>query len=173
MVWIGSSGSPSVRSLRIGMTATALAGVAFYSAVGWIGVAIYTFTVFFVACGVQLVTYMQHWGLGDDHIPDARLRELAWEDDCRFEAWLTMSMSVHHSHHADAGQPYYRLVPTTGSPRMPTGYVLLMFATFVPPIWRRTMEPALDFWLANPHATPSAGRGMLCIAAYRGKGLTR
>mgnify|MGYP001205294728 CR=1 FL=1 len=167
MAWLGNSASPTVRGVRIGLTACVLAWAAFSAAAGWGGGAVYALTAVFVAGGVQLVTYMQHWGLGDDHLPDARSRELAWEDDCRFEAWLTMSMSVHQTHHVDAGRPFYSLAPTPGSPRMPTGYVLLMVAALIPPVWRRTMTPALEYWLAHPEASPSAGRHVLCVAAYR------
>lgn len=165
--WFGSSASPTVRGLRVGLTATMLTCAAFGAAGGWAGATVYALTALFVAGGVQLVTYMQHWGLGDDHLPDSRSRDLAWEDDCRFEAWLTMSMSVHQTHHFDAGRPYYSLAPTPGSPRVPTGYVLLMFAALVPAVWRRTMRPALDYWMAHPDASPSAGRRILCATAYR------
>lgn len=167
MAWFGDSASPTVRGLRIGLTASTLAWAACGAAGGWAGAAVYALTALLVAAGVQLVTYMQHWGLGDDHLPDAKSRELAWEDDCRFEAWLTMSMSVHHTHHRDAGRPYYALAPTLGSPRMPAGYVLLMFAALVPAIWRRTMTPALEYWLAHPERAPSAGRRVVCVAAYQ------
>jgi len=167
MAWLGNSSSPTVRGLRNGLTASLLTWAAFGVAGGWTGAAVYALTALIVACGVQLVTYMQHWGLGDDHLPDAKSRELAWEDDCRFEAWLTMSMSVHQTHHVDAGRPYYCLEPTPGSPRMPAGYVLLMVAALIPPVWRRTMTPALEYWLAHPELSPSAGRRVLCVAAYR------
>ena len=110
---------------------------------------------------------MQHWGLGDDHLSDARDRSLAWEDDCRFQGWMTLNLSVHQSHHDDPASPYYRLGLASGSPRLPAGYILLLFAALIPGLWRRVMKPALDYWLTHEGSPPSAGRRVACVAVYR------
>ena len=74
-----------------------------------------------VAFGVQLITYIQHWGLGDDSIPDRIAYGRGWEEDCRFQAWVTLSISLHDQHHRDSRRPYYRLELSPDSPRLTCG----------------------------------------------------
>ena len=77
---------------------------------------------------------MQHWGPSDDSIDDAKARERGWEDGCRFQSWLPMNLSLHDAHHRQASRPYYGIGLCADSPRLPMGYVLLMFAAFLPPL---------------------------------------
>ncbi len=44
------------------------------------------------------------------------------------------------------------LTRSAASPRLPAGYVLLLFASFFPPLWRWLMLPALESWIRDPHA---------------------
>ena len=163
----GDSRSPAVRGLRVALTTTSASLAIFGLAAGWPGVLIYTIVIGLVSFAVQLVTYMQHWGLGNDNLDDARVREVAWDNDCRFQAWVTLSLSLHQAHHRNGTRVYYRVGLAPDSPRLPTGYVLLMFAAIVPPLWRRIMTPALAYWKAHPLAPLSAGRRVACVAIYR------
>ena len=166
LAWAGDSRSPTVRGLRIAAAATFATWASFGLAAGWAGVVIYGAIIVLVGFGVQLVTYMQHWGLGDDSIENATARECGWEDDCRFQAWVTMNLSLHHEHHRHGARAYYRIGLAADSPRLPAGYVLLMFAAFVPPLWRRVMAPALAYWKVQPTRPLSAGRRIACVAVY-------
>ena len=119
-----------------------------------------------MAFGVQLITYIQHWGLGDDSIPDRVAFGRGWEEDCQFQAWVTLKISLHDEHHRDSRRPYYQLELAPDSPRLPASYVLLMFASLVPAVWRRVMEPALAHWLARPTNPLSAGRRLTCFGLH-------
>ena len=163
----GRSGSPVVRGLRIAMATTCATLAVFGATAGWAGMAIYAAVIGLVGVGIQLVTYMQHWGLGDDSIEDAKVREGSWDSDCRFEAWVTMGLSLHQVHHRDGSRTCYRIGLAADSPRLPSGYVLLMFAALVPPVWKRVMLPALAYWRAQPSAPLSAGRRIACVALYK------
>jgi alkane 1-monooxygenase len=167
IVWLGNPRSPTVRGLRLSVVTTAFLWLAFGGMGGWIGIAVFALLCVLVAFTVQLVTYMQHWGLGEDCLPDASRQEWAWEDDCRFQGWITLNLSLHHAHHAAPALAYYRVGLSRTSPRLPAGYVLLMFAALIPPLWRQIMIPARAFWLAQPAAAPSAGRRVACVAIYR------
>jgi hypothetical protein len=57
-----------------------------------------------------------------------------WEEDCRIQAWITMNVSLRDGHHRDSRLPCYRLGMRPDSPRLPAIYVLLMFASLVPPL---------------------------------------
>lgn len=163
----GAPNSPVVRNLRLALMATVITLAAFVLTAGWTGAVIYLATIALVGFSVQIVTYMQHWGLGDDNLDDARTRGVAWDSDCRFQAWVTMSLSLHQGHHRSDTLPYYRIAIASDSPRLPAGYVLLLFAAVVPPLWRRVMSPALAYWRAHPLAPISSGRSVTCIALYK------
>jgi fatty acid desaturase len=167
MLWPKSRGAPQVRGLRLALAMFAAVGAGFAFIAGMVGALMWAATVVLVALTNQLVTYIQHWGLGDDQLPEARERECAWEDDCRFQAWMTLNLSVHQAHHHDAGLPYHRLSLHPESPRLPVGYVLLFIVAMIPPLWRRLMAPALAYWLQHPGDPPSAGHHLTCVAHYR------
>lgn len=163
----GNSGSPAVVGLRVGLAATATTWTLFALAAGWAGMLIYAGVIGLVAFALQVITYLQHWGLGDDNIEDAKRGDYGWEGDCRFQAWVTMGLSLHQSHHRNGSRPYYHLVIAAESPRSPAGYVPLMLAALLPPLWRLAMVPALAHWRARPDKPLSAGRRLACVAFYR------
>lgn len=167
LAWHGDVRSPTVRGLRLALGATAVTWAAFGAAAGWVGVAVFGLVVVLVTFAVQVVTYMQHWGLGDDCLESARKHEFGWEDDCRFQSWVTLNLSLHQAHHDTPGRPYFRVALAAASPRLPAGYVLLMFAALVPSLWRRVMEPARTYWMTHPAHPPSSGRRVTCAAVYR------
>lgn len=113
-----------------------------------------------VMWALQNMTYIQHWGLGNSEIQG---RVASWEDVCRVQAWLTLDISLHHSHHLRPGLPYYRLSPTQTAPRPPAGYVVLFFCALFPRAWFRLMTPVLDSWLADPRNRVSVGRRVVCF----------
>lgn len=163
----GSWHAPAIAGLRIGLIATTLTLALFAWTAGWTGALIYSATSGLIAFSMQLVTYLQHWGLGDDNLPDARERDYSWESDCRFQMWVTLGLSLHQAHHRHGSRPYYRLELTSDSPRAPAGYVILMFAALVPSVWRRVMTPPLAHWRAQPGSPRSSGRRLACVAYYR------
>lgn len=65
--------------------------------------------------------------------------------------------------------PYYRLDLSPDSPRLPAGYVLLMFASLVTPLWLAMMRPALERWLLEPASPLSAGRRITCFGLDRSR----
>lgn len=163
----GRSGAPAAAGLRIALVATAVTWALFALAAGWTGVSIYAGVIALVAFGLQLITYVQHWGLGDDNIEDAKHGDYGWEGDCQFQAWVTMGLSLHQSHHRNGSRPYYQLTIAADSPRPPAGYLLLILAALLPPLWRLAMAPALAHWRLRPHQPLSAGRRLACVAFYR------
>ena len=161
--WNVETRSVTVTRTRVALLATALTWLAFAVIAGWLGMCLYLAAIVGVMFGVQLITYIQHWGLGADSIPDRIAYGRGWEDDCRFQAWVTLSVSLHDQHHRDSRRPFYRIDPSPDSPRLPAGYVLLMFASLVPPVWRSVMTPALSHWLSSPASPLSAGHRLTCF----------
>lgn len=150
--------------LQLAVASMAATAAAFGVALGWTGVLFYLVVSLGVHWAIQAITYVQHWGLGRDSLPEAAQGSFGWEDGCRLQRWLTLSISYHQAHHHGTSVPYYRQTIQPGSPRMPGGYVVLLFASLVPPVWRALMMPALSAWKLSPHAQQAPGRRLFCIA---------
>jgi alkane 1-monooxygenase len=140
--------------------------VAFAFAGGWKAALCIASVSLAVTFGVQWITYLQHWGLGDDSVPDGAQCQYAWEDDCLLQAFLTLHISFHQAHHDSQRLPYYRLGLAPLSARLPAGYVVLLVLCLVPPLWQRAMRPVLDAWKRAPQAVASPGRRLTCFALY-------
>ena len=166
-VWRLHCRSQSAVWMRAAVASMAFTVFAFALIAGWRGLILYLAALLGVSFGIQIITYVQHWALDRESIGPRVAYGRGWEDDCRFQAWITLAISLHDRHHQNTRQPFYRLSLTPDSPRLPAGYVLLMFASMVPGVWRRIMQPALTRWLANPSAPPSAGRRLTCFGLHR------
>lgn len=151
---------------RAALLTTTLTWVSFTAIAGVPGMCLYLAAMLGVAFGVQLITYIQHWALGDDSIPGRIAYGRGWEDDCRFQVWVTLSLSLHDEHHRDSRTPFYRIAPSPDSPRLPAGYVLLMFASLAPPVWRRVMAASHQYWLSSPASPLSAGHRLTCFGLH-------
>lgn len=149
--------------LPLAIAATLLTAGVFYATAGLPGLTAYLIAAIAVSWTLQAMTYVQHWGLGPDAVPDAREGDYAWEDGCRLQAWLSLCISYHQAHHHQATMPYYRRELLPDSPRQPAGYVVLLFASMVPPLWRSLMLPALKAWQREPHQQTSVGRRIICF----------
>lgn len=162
-LWARGHATATMVRLRWAMLALVAMAGAFTALAGWPGALLFGLIAIGVAFGVQIITYIQHWALGDDSLGGAVSYGRGWEDDCQFQAWVTLNISLHYVHHREPRMPYYRLQLTPDSPRLPAGYVMLMFVALVPPVWRRAMEPALARWLEFPGEPVSAGRRLTCF----------
>lgn len=165
-MWSPRAQSPNLVRARIALLVTALTWMSFAAIAGPKGACLYLVMMLGVAFGIQLITYIQHWALGDDSIPDRVAYGRGWEEDCRFQAWVTLSISLHDQHHRDSRRPYYRLDLSPDSPRLPAGYVLLMFASLIPGVWRKVMASAYLHWLSAPASPLSAGRRLTCFGLH-------
>jgi fatty acid desaturase len=166
----------AVLGLRLATAVSFVTCGLFAYAGGWGGAALYVGVVLAVTFGMQLFTYIQHWGLGDDRLGASASRGYGWEDDCRLQSWMTLGISLHHAHHQSSHLPYYRVSLTPDSPRLPAGYVVLMVLCLFPRLWRKLMLPALEHWQRNPHDPRSPGRDLTCFNLYAEKpasGVTR
>lgn len=159
--------TPLLDHARAGYVAWILTLLSFALSGGWAAATFYVVLSILVTFGVQLITYLQHWGLGHDDRTPTTMRSLAWEDDCLFQAFVTLKVSYHQAHHDQARRPYYRLELVSGSPRLPAGYVVLMVLALFPRAWFLAMKPVLEAWKSTPNAPTSVGRRLTCFADYR------
>lgn len=107
-----------------------------------------------VFVAVQLVTYAQHWGLGDDTVPNARRLRLGWQDTCRLQRWVTFDLSLHFHHHLHPSAQPHTACLLPGAPVAPASYLLLMVLALWPAKWFELMNPILDRWLQDRETLP-------------------
>lgn len=161
---LGRSGSERARRALIESCGVTMLCTAVYAAaMGWRGALLYVATAAGVAFGFQAINYLQHWGLSSERVAHVAAHTLAWEDSCRFQAWVTLNISCHQAHHRDARRPYYLLSLERGSPRQPAGYLILLLLCLVPRLWRRLMQPVFDDWMRDPTPPPRQGRRLTCF----------
>ena len=143
---------------------TMLVWLGFVLAAGWAGFWMYLGVIVSVSFSVQIVTYLQHWGLGTDNVETADTQHFAWEDTCRFQSWLTFGLSFHQGHHRSTATVFYRIELSDDSPRQPAGYAVLLLLCMAPPLWRALMLPILDRWKQRPTASRAPGRRHNCFS---------
>ena len=165
-IWTVRAPGRHVLGLRLATAVSLITCGLFAQAGGWSGLAMYLGVLVAVTFGMQLFTYIQHWGLGDDRLGETASRDYGWEDDCRLQSWMTLGISLHHAHHQSGHLPYYRVALTPDSPRLPAGYVVLMVLCLFPGLWKKLMLPALDHWQRNPNDPRSPGRALSCFSLY-------
>lgn len=163
MLMAARRGNRLAGGLPLSLAAMVATAIGFTWAAGPAGLIMYVLVACAVAWAIQAINYIQHWGLDREGSGDVHVADLGWEDHCRLQSWLTLGISFHQAHHRSSSVPYYRLQPTQDSPKAPAGYVVLFFASLVPPVWRALMAPALLRWQRAPHTQRTAGRTLLCL----------
>lgn len=153
--------------LAVGTLALTAAAGGFWLLAGWTGAVVYLASALTVAVSAQIMTFVQHWGLGEDSIPDARRQELAWEDDCLMQACLTLNNSFHLAHHRAPQAPFFYLTPSPDSPRQPGCYVAMLVICVFPRLWRRLMLPVLDSYKREEKFVCAPGRRAMCMTPSR------
>lgn len=102
---------------------------------------------------LEIVNYVEHYGLV--RIPGTRVEPRhSWDSYRRLSSGMTYNLPLHSYHHRYATRPFWELQHSEGNaPVMPMGYMPMILASFVPPLWDRLVNPLLKDWdqrLASP-----------------------
>jgi NAD(P)H-flavin reductase/ferredoxin len=154
------------RVLRGHAASLALAGVA-YAMGGWIAVGFFTACALWGKALLEIVNYMEHYGLVRDPATPVAPRH-SWNTNRRVSSWSSFNLTRHSHHHAQGEAPFHRLRPFPEAPEMLGGYLTTILVALVPPLWHRLMTPRLLAWDLD-HATPAERR--LAAEANRRSGL--
>jgi NAD(P)H-flavin reductase/ferredoxin len=152
--------------LRGQLMSLILLAIAFLMA-GWIGV------LFFTLCGLwgkallEIVNYMEHYGMVRDPGVPVQPRH-SWNTNRRVSSWTMFNLTRHSHHHAEGEVPYQDLRPIPEAPMMISGYLTTIIVALIPPLWHHLMTPKLLAW-DRDHA--SASELALADAANRTSGL--
>jgi alkane 1-monooxygenase len=105
---------------------------------------------------LELFNYIAHYGLTRRRRADMRLEPLgslhSWNSSRRMNNWSLFNMGRHSDHHRRPMQPYQRLEAEPAAPELPTGYAGAILLSLIPPLWRRVMDPRVDYWMSQGQA---------------------
>ncbi len=94
---------------------------------------------------LESVNYIQHYGLlrrQHNGEYEKTAAEHSWDTYHFFSSYVTFRVG-HHSYHHIAVKPYYLLAIEPQAPKLPVGYFWAIAMVFLPPWWRRVINPRL------------------------------
>jgi alkane 1-monooxygenase len=96
---------------------------------------------------LEVVNYLEHYGLLRHRREDGRyercLPEHSWNSNNVASNVLLYHLQRHSDHHANPTRRYQALRHVEEAPQLPTGYAGMIVLAWVPPLWRRVMDPRL------------------------------
>ena len=136
--------SLSNRALRGQLMSLAFfAGVFWLS--GWVGVVVFLALAINGKMYLEAVNYIEHYGLV--RVPGTRIAARhSWDCYQAISTTFLYNLTRHADHHIHTRKSFWDASVDPGAVRMPHGYMLMIFATFLPPVWRRVTKPGLDHW---------------------------
>jgi alkane 1-monooxygenase len=139
---------------RYGALQAAALGLA-WAAGGWMGVGLFVFQAFVAVWQLELVNYVEHYGLTRRHLGAGRYEHVkphhSWNAAHRASNWLLINLQRHSDHHykPDRRFPLLQHHPESEAPQLPRGYPVMTVLAMIPPLWRRRMNPRVRAWRRN------------------------
>jgi hypothetical protein len=116
-----------------------------YWLAGWLGVTYFCLMALFSKAILEVVNYMEHYGLVRDKSTPVAPRH-SWNTNKKISSWSMFNLSRHSHHHAQGHIPFHQLRPYEDAPMMLNGYLGTISLTLIPPLWFKLMKPKLQHW---------------------------
>ncbi len=119
---------------------------------GWTGLALFIWQAFIAIWQLELVNYIEHYGLTRKHLGDGKYEHVkpqhSWNSAHKASNWLLINLQRHSDHHykPDRRFPLLQTYSDGDAPQLPFGYPVMTIAAMVPPLWRRIMNPRVRRW---------------------------
>lgn len=122
--------------------------------------------------------YAEHYGLARKQLADGTYEKIrpehAWDDTFILSGLFFCQIVRHSDHHTFVGRPYQILRTMSQSPKLPLGYLVILWASMVPPIWRKLVHPVIEKYYeehdvlpyALPYALPERFREKAVITTF-------
>ncbi|MCK7551014.1 alkane 1-monooxygenase [Marinobacter goseongensis] len=127
---------------------SALVGIGFTLAFGWFGAAFFLGQSFFAFTLLEIVNYLEHYGLHRRKLDNGRYERTTPEHSWNSNYFLTnvflFQLQRHSDHHAFAKRRYQVLRHHDIAPQLPAGYSAMIVLAMVPPLWKRVMNPRVE-----------------------------
>ncbi|MEL6204412.1 MAG: alkane 1-monooxygenase [Pseudomonadota bacterium] len=129
------------------------AALAIAAALGGVeGLALFLFCAFTAIWQLELVNYVEHYGLTREHLGDGRYEHVkprhSWNSAHKASNWLLINLQRHSDHHfkPDRRFPLLQTYGDDEAPQLPHGYPVMTVFAMIPPVWRRVMNPRVRAW---------------------------
>ena len=132
--------------------------LAFLIAAIWIGglwgLFLFTVQAFSALFQLELVNYIEHYGLTRKHLGDGKYEHTqphhSWNAAHKASNWLLINLQRHSDHHykPDRRYPLLQNYEASDAPQLPYGYPMMTMAALFPTLWRKMMNPRVQAWRA-------------------------
>lgn len=111
---------------------------------GWIVLPFLLLQAAYGASLLEVVNYMEHYGLLRRRLPGGRVErcrpEHSWNSNNVVTNVFLYQLQRHSDHHANPTRRFQALRPFENSPQLPAGYAGLLWFAYIPPLWFRSMD---------------------------------
>ena len=121
------------------------------AATAWLGLPGLVFFMlqgFFAACSLEVINYIEHYGLERRQLGDGRYERTthlhSWNSDYALSNLFLFHLQRHSDHHETPRRRYQVLVHHADSPQLPGGYAAMFVLALVPPLWFRAVNPRVE-----------------------------
>ena len=160
---LGRKGSSWI-SLDNKMIKITIAQIAWFSLLvylfGWISLPLFIMQYLFPRLLLATADFAEHYGLMRKQLEDGSYEKVraehAWDDSMIISSFFMCQIDRHSDHHANVGRPYQILRVMDKAPRLPLGYLNILFVTMFPPLWRKIMHPIIEEFYDTADIVPYA-----------------
>ena len=114
---------------------------------GWVVLPYVLIQSFVGASLLEVVNYLEHYGLLRQKREDGRFERTApehsWNSNNVASNVLLYHLQRHSDHHSNPTRRYQALRHMDDAPQLPTGYAGMIVLALFPPVWRRVMDHRL------------------------------
>jgi alkane 1-monooxygenase len=125
----------------------------FFSLLGaefWIGVVFFFFQSFIAFTLLEIINYIEHYGLHRRKLPNGKYErvspEHSWNSNHIVTNLFLYQLQRHSDHHAHPYRPYPMLAMSEQGPVLPRSLPVMAVLALFPPAWRRVMDPRAQHW---------------------------
>lgn len=134
------------RNELLGWTALwAALACAFAAWLGPAGVAFFVAQGLLAACALEIINYIEHYGLERTQRADGRYERTthlhSWNSDYLLSNLFLFHLQRHSDHHETPRRRYQALLHHPDSPQLPGGYAAMFVLALLPPLWFRIVDP--------------------------------
>lgn len=128
---------------------------------GWIALPYLLIQAFYAATLFEVVNYLEHYGLCRQKTESGRYERCqpqhSWNSNHLVTNLLLYQLQRHSDHHANPTRSFQALRHFDDVPQLPSGYAGMVPLAYIPPLWRKVMDPRVrahynnDLNRANVH----------------------
>lgn len=119
---------------------------------GWMGVGMFCLQAFVAFWQLELVNYVEHYGLTRRHLGDGKYEHVqprhSWNAAHRVSNWFLINLQRHSDHHYKPARrfPLLQTYADDEAPQLPHGYPVMTILAMMPPLFKRVMNPKVKAW---------------------------